>query len=220
MKVNRLVQQQGSKLRALTLVELIVVVGLFILLLFALAPAAVFRDKDRSRRITCANNLKSIGLAFKTFGLDHDDHLPMYLEAKKGGSLESLTTGEVFRHFQAMTNELSTPKILICPADTRPPASNFLPLANSNLSYFIGLDANDSTPAMFLTGDRNLTNGTVLPPDRIMVFTTNHPVGWDHQLHKFTGNVGLSDGSVQGFTRSKLNEALSNSGMTNRLAIP
>jgi competence protein ComGC len=219
MDVKRQTRLKTSRLRAFTLVELIVIVAVAVLLLLMVVPA-ISRQKDRSHRITCANNLKQIGMAFKTFGLDSNDQFPMYVEAKHGGSLEALSTGEVFRHFLAISNELSTPKILVCPADTRPPASNFFGLANANLSYFIGMDANDSTPAMFLTGDRNLTNGTVLPPDHILIVTSNNPVNWNHELHRFMGNVGLSDGSVQGFTRSKLNEALWNSGVTNRLAIP
>jgi competence protein ComGC len=218
MKANRLEKWESDMMRAFTLIELIVIIAISVLLLCMVAPAP--SQKARSQRIHCANNLRQIGLGFKTFGLDSNDQFPMYVEAKHGGSLEALSTGEVFRHFQAMSNELSTPKILVCPADTRPPASNFFGLANANLSYFIGMDANDSTPAMFLTGDRNLTNGTVLPPDRILIVTTNHPAGWNHEMHRFMGNVGLSDGSVQGFTRSKLNEALWNSGVTNRLAIP
>ncbi len=219
MKVNRLVQQEDSKLRAFTLIELIVIIAVSVLFLLMFVPA-ISRQKDRSHRIACAGNLKQIGLSFKTFGLDHNDQFPMHVAATNGGSLESLSTGAVIRYFQALSNELSTPKILVCPADSRLPATNFLTLTNGNMSYFIGLDADDSIPAMFLTGDRNLTNGTVLPPDRILVVTSNNPAGWNHEMHKFLGNVGLSDGSVQGFTRSKLNEALSNSGMTNRLAIP
>ena len=219
MKVKRFAQRKGCRRRAFTLIDLIVFVGFIVLLISILVPA-LSRNKDRSHRITCANNLGQIGGAFRTFALDSNDRYPMSVEANKGGSLESLNTGDVFRHFQAMSNELSTPKILLCPADLRNSVTNFLALANTNLSYFIGLDANDSTPAMFLTGDRNLTNGTVLPPDRILIATTDHPVGWNHEMHKFTGNVGLSDGSVQGITRSKLNKALRNSGVTNRLAIP
>jgi competence protein ComGC len=218
MKVNRLAKWEGSKMRAFTLIELIVIIAFSVLLLCMIVPA-IARQKARSHRINCANNLRQIGLAFKTFTLDVPLY-PMQLEVTNGGSRGSISTGEVFRHFQVMSNELSTPKILTCPADTRLPSTNFLDLANANLSYFVGLDARDSMPAIFLTGDRNLTNGTVLPPDHILIVTSNNPVGWNHELHKFTGNVGLSDGSVQGITRSKLNEALTNSGVTNRLAIP
>jgi competence protein ComGC len=211
--------QSPSARRAFTLIELIVIITFIVLAFFVFVPATN-RNKDRSRRASCANNLIMVGLAFKTFGLDSVDQYPFNLEAKNGGSLEALSTGEVFRHFQALSNELSTPKILVCPADSRQAVTNFLALANSNVSYFIGLDAKYSTPATLLTGDRNLTNSTVLPLNRILVLTTNDPVGWNHEMHKFMGNLGLADGSVQGLTLSKLRDAVSNSEMTNRLAIP
>ena len=219
MNVKRLAEPMDSGIRAFTLIELIVMVAVVVLLLFIVLPAAK-RDRDRSLRISCASNLKHIGLAVKTFALDAKDQYPMNVEAKNGGSLEAVSTSEVFRHFQALSNELSTPILLVCPADSRKRATNFTALANSKVTYFIGLDAKDSMPNMFLSGDRNLTNGTLLSPNQVLVLTTNRPVGWTHEVHKFAGNVALADGSVQGFTSSKLNQALIASGETNRLAIP
>jgi competence protein ComGC len=205
--------------RAFTLIELIVIVAFTLLLLLIVLPG-MSRAKDRSRRIRCASNLKHVGLAFRTFPPYSKDVFPMNLEASKGGSLESTTNGQVFRHFQALSNELSTPYVLVCPADSRPRATNFIPLSNSNVSYFVGVDATESNPDMFLAGDRNLTNGTALSPNRILVLTTNHPTGWTHELHKLTGNVALSDGSVHQITTSTMRLAITASGQTNRLAIP
>ena len=37
---------------------------------------------------------------------------------------------DTFRHFQVMSNELSTPRILVCPADDRTVAVNFARLKN------------------------------------------------------------------------------------------
>ena len=118
-----------------------------------------------------------------------------------------------------MSNEMSTPNVLICPADIRVPAKDLgLAFSNSNLSYFVSLEAAESFPSMVLFGDRNLTNGLPiengileLPPDR--------PIGWTHGLHFPQGNLGLADGSVQGWTSSRL-QGLAGSGITNRLAMP
>ena len=57
--------------------------------------------------------------------------------------MEFNTGADTFRHFQVMSNELSTPKILVCPADTRVAAANFVRLKNQNVSYFVGLEASD-----------------------------------------------------------------------------
>ena len=81
----------------------------------------------------------------------------MAVSTDKGGTMEFTTGADTFRHFQVMSNELSTPKILVCPADTRVAATNFVRLKNQNVSYFVGLEANDANPQRFLDGDRNIT---------------------------------------------------------------
>ena len=123
-------------------------------------------------------------------------------------------------HFQAMSNLLADPKVLVCPSDIWLPAANLgSGLSNTNLSYFLGLDVQDTNPQMVLTGDRNLTNGP-LPPDRILVLNTNFPLGWTREMHHYQGNIGLADGSVQQYSNSRLTEALRNASFTNRLAMP
>ncbi|HLH54742.1 MAG TPA: hypothetical protein VKY92_14110 [Verrucomicrobiae bacterium] len=111
------------------------------------------------------------------------------------------------------------PKVLVCPADTRIPASGSSHLSNSNVSYFVSLDASDTNPNMFLIGDRNLTNGP-LPANHRLVANTNYGVGWSSELHRYQGNIGLADGSVQQFSRSRLAEAFYGTQGTNRLAFP
>jgi len=120
--------------------------------------------------------------------------------------------------FGVMSNELSTPKVLICPAEwdnrtvsstfsyTIPPNSaNTTPYTNDyNVSYFVGVDAQDTFPQMFLTGDHNLGTATRrLPLSAIMVDrrtgailgtnfqTGNLGVGWMDNTHSKQGNVGL-----------------------------
>jgi prepilin-type processing-associated H-X9-DG protein len=122
-----------------------------------------------------------------------------------------------------MSNELSTPKLLICPSDTRVAAKDFgLGFSITNLSYFLSLDAEETYPGMFLSGDRNLTNGLPIQ-NGILVLPPNRPVGFTHELHNGQGNIALADGSVQGWTSSRLSDGLVGSpamGMTNRLAMP
>ena len=132
------------------------------------------------------------------------------------GSFAEQEGVEASRYYQMMSNSLANPKVLICPADVRKPARDIVSgLSNSNLSYFVGLDARDTNPQTFLSGDRNLTNGP-LPPNRILVLNTNSPVGWTRDLHRYQGNIGLADGSVQQFSSFRLSAAPYN----NRLAIP
>ena len=135
--------------------------------------------------------------------------------------MEYVTTGEVFRHFRAMSNELSTPKVLVCQADNRSAAPTFAVLNNFNISYFVGADATDTFPQSLLAGDRNLMTNGVPVGSGLLVLTTHVTVGWTAALHNHSGNVVLGDGSVQQFTSARLQEQSAHSGVaTNRLLIP
>jgi prepilin-type processing-associated H-X9-DG protein len=90
-------------------------------------------------------------------------------------------------------------------------------------SYFVGVDATESYPQMFLTGDHNINNGvngnppTSFVSSKLVAFPTNTAValtgpGWGDNMHQKQGNVGLADGSVQQFSRTRVQEALRNSG--------
>jgi prepilin-type processing-associated H-X9-DG protein len=205
----------------LTLIELFAILAVIAVLAAVLIPALV-RAKARAQRIGCVSHLKQIGLATRIWE-GNTNLYPMQVSRTNGGTMDFITGPNVFRHFQIMSNELSTPKILICPAEAdrlRAVASNFDFLSNSNISYFIGIDANDANPQMFLSGDRNITNGTPLK-NAVLDLTTNKLAGWTGELHNGFGNFGFSDGSVQQVSDYGLRNAIANTGLaTNRLQMP
>src|SRR5881392_3561756 len=102
----------------------------------------------------------------------------------------------------------NTTRILVCPADTRKPAKSFSTLRNTNISYFLGLDADETQPSSWLAGDRNLTTNGVPLQGGMVDILPNSVVGWTHKMHRGAGNVAQGDGSVQQTTTSRLREML------------
>jgi len=212
--------------RALTLVELLVVIaGLAILVCYFVILGAILPEHNaraRALRIQCVNNLKYTGQAFDLWAKDHGEKFPMERSQTNGGTMEFTTGPNEWRHFQVMSNELSTPRVLVCPADVRAEvhATNFARFNNSNISYFINLDFSRPSPQVIWSGDRNLTNGTPIR-DAVLELTTNSPAAWTAEMHRREGNLLTFDGSVHRVDDVSLRNAIANSGVsTNRVQMP
>ena len=204
------------------MIEVLVTIAIIVLLAMLILPE-LKKARSRARSICCNCNLKQIGLGIRQWGMDHGDRYPAQVSVTNGGVMELVENGYVASCFLVTSNELNTPVVLWCPTETQNmQAKTFANgLGNSNVSYFIALDADETQPQMFLTGDDNfLVNGQPVNPG-VLALATNTPVAWSTARHNKQGNVGMADGSVQGFSNSKLQEALINTG-TNivRLAFP
>jgi prepilin-type processing-associated H-X9-DG protein len=208
--------------RALTLVEVLAIVAT-LTLLAALSLSALAQRRARARRVMCVSNLKQVGLAFRVWSPSSTDWFPMHTATNFGGTRELVETGPASIHFLVMSNELASPVLLVCPADPdRRVATNFLSgFSNSNLSYFVGLDAVSDHPTRFLTGDRHLEADGVGLRTGVASFRTSSALRWTPALHNRKGNIALADGSVQAFDVPRLQEAACVTGLaTNRLAMP
>jgi competence protein ComGC len=214
---------QKQRNHAWTMVELWVVIVVLITLVILLLPWLVSTGTS-AQHINCVSNLKQVNLSFRIWEGDNNNEYPMGISITNGGGMESVATGNVVDCFQVMSNELSTPKILICPADfKRIPATNFDNDFNaSHISYFIAADVtNEDNPKMLLIGDDNLAiNGTSVKSG-LSALSTNFPVTWTATRHRFCGNIAHTDGSVWEVSTMGLQQALQQTGLaTNRLAIP
>lgn len=195
---------------AFTVIELLLMV-FTLAILFVLLFSSVPRARKQAHLKQCFNNLKEINYEFRLRDFDSNDRFHMQIPTSQGGSLESITNGAVFHTFQVMSNEFnSKANVLVCPSDNRVAARDFTnSFSNANISYFVGVDATDTEMGLFLSGDRNLTNGP-LTSTRLLTLTTNSLPGWDDTMHNQIGNISMADGSTQTYTIPQLRLATRN----------
>jgi hypothetical protein len=94
----------------------------------AIMLPALAKAKERAQRVACINNLKQIALAGRIYVNDHKEQWPA--------------------DFLSMSNELTTPKILVCPADKgKTKAVDWASFSEENVSYqFLAPGRDESKP--------------------------------------------------------------------------
>ncbi len=195
--------RQNRQGRGFTLIELLLVIAIIAILAALLLPT-LGKAKLQAKRINCVSNLQQLGVAFHSFAHDHGGKFPMHVSTNDGGTLIStLGTNGVpyeiapaYQHLQALSNELVTARLLICPADTRMAAEKFTALQNDNVSYLVAVNAPLGKSTAVLSGDRNITpvNETgilEIEPDE------NPRFRWTDDIHRGQGNLLFADGHVE-----------------------
>ena len=216
------------------LLAVIVVGGLLVIQVLPMTSG----NRGRSyRRVACANNLRQIGIAFRTYAVDYQGAYP-WMESKAGENGANVLqpvvpyTNQVSSNllglYLSVSNELSTPRILVCPTDLRSGlATNRWDYAvthprngHRNLSYFVGLGSTEEKPESVLAGDRNVNNHPTRGPSWQDVVETTpawvpgddpkayRSLGFDAgTMHRDGGNILLGDGSVQKVSSRRLRGA-------------
>ena len=191
------------------------VVIAIIAILASLLLSALGRAKRQAKRVSCASNLRQIGLGLRLWADSNDGKFPWKVEQSRGGGLPNGTDNAgVNRQFSIVSNELATTRILLCPSDVRRfAAPHFAELALTNTSYALCNEADEKRPRVVLTADRGL-NGFDFTglPDNINCFvlssesTGARSATWRpgacHGAN--SGVVALTDGSVHFWDNHRL----------------
>jgi competence protein ComGC len=203
--INEACPKQSA--HGLTLTEVIITIVMIFILAILILPAVTPRPV-RAKRITCMSNLKQVGLAMRMWSNEHEEKFPWQVSGASNGTLEFAESPAVFRHFLALSNELTSPKVLVCNSDKNASReSDWTKLNNAHLSYFVGLDSNHALPQTILSGDRNIIGG-MLASNGIVRFSFTNEAGWNQDMHKGAGNIGLGDGSVMQVTANSLGKQI------------
>ena len=223
--------------KAFTLIELLVVIAIIAILAAMLLPVLA-AAKRRAQRINCVSNMKQVNLSFRIWEGDNNNNYPMAVSTSVGGAEESVISqpfptytvqSGLTNVFCVMSNELSTPKILVCPSDVshNQASTNFSDLGaqtggpgngTNAISYFVCGDATEAYPQMLMTGDRNIGIAATPPASSISLVMASKNTYYDsanaqwawsaNDLHLKVGNLGFADGSVAEESASGLQNAL------------
>lgn len=219
MKTNPKITRQS----AFTVVELYFVI-LIIAIIVPVGLSCLNRKGPMAKGAQCRSNLKQLVFSIKIYAGDHEGQFPW---GTADVPTSSPVNKQVWQYMCAISNELGSSRVLICPGDisrldnmATAFSSGAQGLANpakqdSAVSYFLGLSASSNKPNAIMSGDRNVApaeTGSLYVGRGAKAVEVATNAAWSTQgeqsFHDNAGNYALADGSVQQSSNARLQEAL------------
>jgi competence protein ComGC len=198
-------------------------------LLVLLALPALATSQSRGHVAQCLNNLRLMGRAVHVWAGDYQNQPPWQTLQQDGGLMPASGTRQGLAWFDLafMSNALVTPRILACPADrigvmAKDFGDYITPTFRNNAtSYILNLHSLSGYPEGLLFADWNmkLNAGAQACATRVnnvasFSLQAGSGNGWTNKvvspnnLHGFSGNIAVMDGSVSETTSEQLRAAM------------
>ena len=226
MKLPRRSLGASPRREAFTRIDLAVLILIACLGGAVAAPLFTSHSRARSDTLVCQANLSAIGRAYEIWGIDHDSWPPFMVPQAEGGLRQHQLAANAYIQFSILSNGLSSPKVLVCPADTNtvrrakdfsinPDGGLMNPgYANNAVSYMVSFHAQRYMPRSIISGDRNIeprntaTCSYAAFPCQAVNQGPSGASKWGDNIHGGKGNLVFTDGSAEETSTAQLRAAV------------
>lgn len=174
--------------------------------------------KRKTSYVSCKTRLSIIGNEFMCYSYNHNGKYPMQISTNEGGTKEIIwNSSNVHASFIVPEYLKYNPKYLVCPKDSRKASAEWKTTSNTNISYYIVLDAMPVGKYTMLAGDRNIKYKDKYIRNTIFTNNKKSNITWEDTvgLHGNTGNILFTDMHVGPLNEVHIVQFVTNEALVN-----